>query len=72
MTYKANVAVCSEILQNPQCKEGTMQNFWMLNLMVRKEIPRLLKVNTKNSVTLSQVQLRQKKRIYNGIFSKLK
>jgi hypothetical protein len=36
--YKAKVAVCSEIRKkNTQRKVSTMQNFLMLNLVVRKE-----------------------------------
>ena len=43
MMYKAKVAGCSEIRtkKNTQRKAGTMQNFWMLDLAVRKETARL-------------------------------
>jgi hypothetical protein len=44
MMYKAKVAVCSEILKNTQRKASTMYKFWMLNLVVRRETTRLLKV----------------------------
>ena len=45
MIYKAKVAVCSEIRKNTQRKACTMQNFLMLNLVVRKETARLWKIN---------------------------
>jgi hypothetical protein len=42
MTYKAEVAVCSEIrIQNTQHNVSTMSNFLILNLVVRKEAARL-------------------------------
>jgi hypothetical protein len=41
----AQVAVCSEIRKkNTQRKASTMQKFWMLNLVVRRETARLLTV----------------------------
>ena len=40
MLYKAKVAVCSDIRKNTQRKASAMQNFWMLNLVVRKETAR--------------------------------
>jgi hypothetical protein len=36
MAYEATVAVCSEICRK-QRTASTMQNFWMLNLVLRKE-----------------------------------
>ena len=42
MTYKAKTAVLRSV-QNTQRKASTMQNFWMLNLVVRKETARLWK-----------------------------
>ena len=43
MTYEANVAVWSEMRTKKkfQRKASTMYNFWMLNLVVRKETTRL-------------------------------
>jgi hypothetical protein len=35
MFYKARVAVCSEIRKKHKRNVGTMQNFLMLNLVVR-------------------------------------
>ena len=41
MLYKAKVAVCSDIrTQNTQRKARAMWNFWMLNLVLRKETAR--------------------------------
>jgi hypothetical protein len=37
MTYKAKVAVCSEIHTNTERKASTMENFLMSNQVVRKE-----------------------------------
>ena len=41
MVYKAKVAVCSEIRTINQRKASTMLNFWILNLVVRKETARV-------------------------------
>jgi len=49
MTYKAKVAVCSEIHKKTPNKAGTMWSYWMLNLAVRKQTGRLWKVNTEHS-----------------------
>jgi len=46
MLYTAKVAVCSEMVQNNRRKASTMWNFWMLNLVVRKERARLWKVKS--------------------------
>jgi hypothetical protein len=40
MMYTANVAALRSV-QNTQRKASTKQNFWMLNLAVRKETVRL-------------------------------
>ena len=37
MMYKAKFAVCLISVQNTQRKASAMQNFWILNLAVRKE-----------------------------------
>jgi hypothetical protein len=44
MMYTANVAVLRSV-QNTQRKASTMQNIWMLNLVVSTETARLYKVN---------------------------
>ena len=41
MLYKATVAVCSDIRT-----KHSSQSDWMLNLAVRKETARILKINT--------------------------
>ena len=41
MMYKAKVAVCSEIRTKHSRKASIIYNFWMLNLVVRKETARL-------------------------------
>ena len=41
MTYKAKVAVCSEILTKHLTQSEHLVEFWMLNLAVRKETARL-------------------------------
>jgi hypothetical protein len=40
MTWN-KVPVSSEIVQNTQRKASTMQNFWILNLVVRNETARV-------------------------------
>ena len=42
---KVKVAVCSETCRVPEHSMSTMQNCWMLNLVVRKETARLYMVN---------------------------
>jgi len=49
MVYKAKAALCSETRKNTQRKASTMQNFWMLHLVVRKVIARLEKAVTSKS-----------------------
>ena len=41
MTYKTKFAAFYKIVQNTQRKASTMQNFWILNLVVRIETARL-------------------------------
>ena len=41
MTYKAKVAVCSDIRTKHLTQSERHVEFWMLNLAVRKEIARL-------------------------------
>jgi len=48
MTYKAKVAVCSDIRTEHSTK-STMQNFWMLNLVVSRETARIWKVKVKKN-----------------------
>jgi len=45
MTYTAKVAVCSEIRTKQSAQNEHRVEFWMLNLVVRKETARLWKVN---------------------------
>ena len=41
MLYKAKVAVCSDIRTKHSTQSEAIQNFWMLNLVVRAVIGRL-------------------------------
>jgi hypothetical protein len=43
--YKAKVAVCSEIRKKHSTQSEHHVEIWMLNLVVRRETARLLKVN---------------------------
>ena len=44
MMYKAEVAVCFEILTKHSMQSEHLVEFWMFNLVVHKETSRLLKV----------------------------
>jgi hypothetical protein len=46
MMYKAKVAVCSEIRKKHSTQSEHHVEFLMLNLVVRRETARLLKVNS--------------------------
>jgi hypothetical protein len=52
MTYKGKIAVCSEIRTKHSAQSEHRVEFWLLNLVVRKEVTRLWKVSLTHTILL--------------------